>query len=92
MTENLIITLISCAFTLVGSGFFTFLVTYKYVRRKAKSDADSSYLDNTQKVITIWRDLTEELRQEVQELKDRVELLQNNACFDSECPHRQCNH
>lgn len=73
MPKEVIIVLIGLCSTAFGS-----LITYLISRRKNKAETLGIELDNANKVIAIWRELSTEQNKSIKELELRVDDLQND--------------
>lgn len=71
MATTIIIALIGLCSTLIGS-----LIAYVFAIRKNRAEVLSIELENTAKVIAIWREMSEEQSSRIEELETKLELLQ----------------
>jgi hypothetical protein len=71
---NILFSLILAAIT---SGSLSSFITLVISRRKNNADTTSVELDNAQKVISIWKDLSDELNQQVKSLQIEVDNMKN---------------
>lgn len=53
------------------------------MRRKNKAEAQSSELDNVKKAIEIWRELAQNLEKEIEELRAKIEMIEEG--FTRKC-------
>jgi peptidoglycan hydrolase CwlO-like protein len=63
---------------ILGPALVTFTsgaVGWLFGRRKEKAETASNELNNTEKAITIWREMAHEMSAKVNELSDKVDLL-----------------
>ncbi|MEI6122287.1 MAG: hypothetical protein WCQ95_01530 [Bacteroidota bacterium] len=84
----------------IFSGSATWLIAIKAKRKKAAAEAVGIELDNADKVITIFRKLTEDLRKELYVKQEYIELIQKEhsekitnlekkICLIINCANRQ---
>ncbi len=73
MSTALIISIVGLI-SAIGSSFLTFL----FARRKNKAEALSLELENAQKVISIWRELSKELEIRIDDLQNDLQTLEAN--------------
>ncbi len=68
--------LVSLILNLVlGGGLIGSLVTLRAKKKKASAEAKASELDNVQEAITIWREMAENLRKELEASRKENELV-----------------
>lgn len=60
---------------LFGGGFIASLVTLRAQKKKATADAKASELDNVHEAITIWREMAENLRKELETSRTNYEEM-----------------
>ena len=59
----------------VLSGAGTGSLAWFFARRKNNAEIQASELDNVEKATLIWRQLAEDMKNEVKELRDRLETV-----------------
>jgi len=82
--------------TLITSGVISSFLSIRITRRKLKAEVETteatakgSELDNVEKAISIYREMVEDLKKELNSHSDKLLILENNACFDPECKERK---
>ncbi len=86
MSIQVIIVLVGLFSTMFGS-----ITTYAYSRRKNRAETLGIELDNANKVIAIWRELSEEQAKKVDELEIKVGELQTELKALVRLYEAQCN-
>ncbi len=82
--------------TALLTGGLPWIFLYRYKRRQEKAQAVGSELDNAQKVVDLFKDLSEGqnkeidlLRNELGIVKAELAVIKQNACYNSECTNRK---
>jgi len=57
------------------TGFFGALITWLFGRKKEGVEVQSTEITNVQEAIKIWREMANDLKAEVADLKDKVDSL-----------------
>jgi predicted RNase H-like nuclease (RuvC/YqgF family) len=57
------------------TAFFASVITWIFGRKKEEIDLQSTEITNVQEAIKIWREMANDMKQEVAELKIKVETL-----------------
>lgn len=57
------------------TAFFASAITWIFGRKKAKVEVEAGEITNVQEAIKIWREMANDMKQEVAELKIKVETL-----------------
>ncbi len=60
---------------ILGGSLVVTLVTLRSTKKKASAEAKASELDNVQEAISIWREMAENLKKELEESRGENELL-----------------
>lgn len=60
---------------LLGGGLLVTLVTLRATKNKANADAKGSELDNVQEAITIWREMSKKLHEELTVSREESEQM-----------------
>lgn len=60
---------------LFGGGFLTTLLANRYQRKKLLAETKGQELDNVQEAITIWRDMANELKKELEASRKGYEVM-----------------
>jgi len=76
---------------IISSGALGSIATILFARRKTKAETSSIEIDNAQKVINIWKDLSEELNQQVKTLEVKVDDMQNDIKVMEQKYKEQCD-
>ena len=57
------------------TAFFASIITWIFGRKKAQVEVEAGEITNVQEAIKIWREMANDMKQEVAELKIKVETL-----------------
>lgn len=57
------------------TAFFASVITWIFGRKKAQVEVEAGEITNVQEAIKIWREMANDMKQEVAELKIKVETL-----------------
>lgn len=57
------------------TAFFASAITWLFGRKKAQVEVEAGEITNVQEAIKIWREMANDMKQEVAELKIKVETL-----------------
>ena len=57
------------------TAFFASAITWVFGRKKAQVEVEAGEITNVQEAIKIWREMANDMKQEVAELKIKVETL-----------------
>lgn len=57
------------------TAFFASIITWIFGRKKAQVEVEAGEITNVQEAIKIWREMAVDMKAEVAELKDKIELL-----------------
>lgn len=87
MTQLLIVTFSSLLGGL-SSGTLAWLITAKSIRKKANATAVASELDNIDRVIGIWKKLTEDQDIRIKKLERQISELLEKICLKPDCKNR----
>jgi DNA-directed RNA polymerase subunit M/transcription elongation factor TFIIS len=85
MKEIVFFSIISILPSLVSS-----LSVYFIMKRKRKADAQGTELDNVEKAVSIWRELSQGLEEKLKDLQEQMDTLrveQKKKC--EECKYRK---
>jgi len=62
----------------LGGGLFVSLATIKSQKRKVAAEAQSTELGNVQEVISMWRELADSLKKDLEESKSNSDKMSEN--------------
>jgi predicted RNase H-like nuclease (RuvC/YqgF family) len=57
------------------TAFFASAITWIFGRKKAQVEVEAGEITNVQEAIKIWREMATDMKAEVAELKEKIELL-----------------
>jgi len=83
--------LITIIIAIVGSGTFGSLLTLFLTKKKRKAETLGIELDNANKVIKIWRELSEEQAAKIDHLEEKVSELITDIEAIKRLYEAQCN-
>lgn len=84
--NDLFILIITPILSAITTGSITYIFTVKQMRKKATAEAKGAELDNVEKAVKIWRELSEKLNIEVDDLKKRIAEIEKYFCINApEC-------
>ena len=61
--------------TIGGSSIISSALTYLFARRKYKTEADSTEIDNLKKSIEVYQTIIDDLKERIQDIKNEVNVM-----------------